>query len=95
MLDNVVKVLKMLPNKVADAAVFQDCFEGAVGGLVSHCRTVDGDIVNVGDRVLGNVWLKDVHHVIMEDGDHVSPTHWQFGEMEGAIWCLKSGVVAG
>ena len=48
-----------------------------------------------GHCVLGNLWLKDVHHVIMEDGHSVSPTHQEFSEVEGAVWCLKSGVVAG
>ena len=84
----------MLPNEVADATVFWDCFKGAVRGLVSHCGTVDGDIVDVGDHILGNLQLKNVHHVVVEDGDSVSPTHRKFGEMEGAIWCLESGVVA-
>ena len=31
----------------------------------------------------------------MEDGDSVSPTHREFGEMEGTIWGLESGVVMG
>ena len=65
----------MLPDEAANAAVLRNCFEGAIGGLVSRCRTLDGDIVNVGDRVLGNLWLKDVCHVVVEDGDRVSPTH--------------------
>ena len=85
----------MLPDKAANAAVFRDCFEGAVRGLVSRYGTSDGDIIDVGDSVLGNLWLKDVRHVVVEDGDHVSPTHWEFGETEGTIWCLESGVVAG
>ena len=85
----------MLPDEAANAAVLWDCFEGAVGGLVSRCGTSDGDIVNVGDRVLGNLRLKDVHHVVVEDGDRVSPTHREFGETEGAVWCLESGVVVG
>ena len=85
----------MLPDKATNAAVLWDCFEGAVGGLVSRCRTSDGDIVDVGDGVLWNLWLNDVHHVVMEDGDHVSPTHREFGETEGAIWCLESRVVVG
>ena len=85
----------MLPDEVANAAVFRDCFEGAVGGLVSRCRTSDGDIINVEDHVLGNLQLKDVCHIVVEDGDRISPTHWEFGEMEGAIWCLESGIVTG
>ena len=52
MLDDAVEVLKVLPDKVADTAVLRDCLEGAVGGLVSHCGTSDGDIVNVEDHVL-------------------------------------------
>ena len=83
----------MLPNEMADAAVFWHGLKGAIGGLVSRCRTTDGDIVNVGDRVLGNLWLKDMHHVVMEDGDSISPTHQEFGEPEHSIWCLKGGVV--
>ena len=83
----------MLPDEAADPAVFRDCFEGAVGGLVSCCGTSDGDVIDVGDRVLGNLWLKDVRHVAVEDGDHVSPTHREFGETKGTIWCLESGVV--
>ena len=63
----------MLSDEASNAAVLQDC---AVGSLVSHCGTSDGDIVDVGDRVLGNLRLKDVHHIVMEDGDHISPTHW-------------------
>ena len=85
----------MLPDKAANAAVFQDCFEGAIGGLVSRCRTSDGDVVDVGDSVLGNLQLKDVHHIVVEDGDHISPTHREFCETEGTVWCLESGVVAG
>ena len=83
----------MLPDEATNAAVLWNCFKGAVRGLVSCCGTSDGDIVNVGDHVLGNLWLKDVCHIVVEDGDHVSPTHREFGEMKGAIWCLKSGVV--
>ena len=95
MLDDAVEVLKMLPDEATNAAVLWDCLKGAVGGLVSCCRPSDGDIVDVGDSVLGNLQLKDMHHVVMEDGDSVSPTHWEFGEMEGAVWCLKSGIVTG
>ena len=85
----------MLPNEAADATVLRDGLKGAIGSLVSHCGTLNGDIVDVGDHVLGNLWLKDVHHVIMEDGDCISPTHWEFGETKGTVWCLESGVVAG
>ena len=85
----------MLPDEAMNAAVLRDCLEGAVGGLVSRGGTSDGDIVDVGDHVLGNLWLKDVHHVVVEDGDHISPTHWEFGKTEGTIWGLESGVVAG
>ena len=74
-MDDAVEVLKVLPDKVADTAVLWDCLEGAVGGLVSHCGTSDGDVINVGDHVLGNLQLKDVRHVVVEDGDCVSPTH--------------------
>ena len=66
----------MLPDKAANATVLQNCFEGAIRGFISRCGTSDGDIVNVGDRVLGNLRLKDVRHVVVEDGDCVSPTHW-------------------
>ena len=85
----------MFPNKVADATVLWDCLKGAIGGLVSCCGTANGDVVDVGDCVLRNLWLKDVHHVLMEDGDSASPTHQECGEMKGAVWCLKSGVVTG
>ena len=86
-------VLKMLPNKAADAAVLWDGLKGTIGGLVSCCRTTDGDIVDIGNCVLGNLQLKDVHYVIVEDGDSISPTHGEFGEMKGAVWHLESGVV--
>ena len=85
----------MLPDKATNATVLRDCLEGAIGGLVSRDGTSDGDIVNVGDCVLGDLRLKDVRHVVVEDGDHVSPTHREFGETEGAIWGLESGVVVG
>ena len=85
----------MLPDEAANAAVFRDCLKGAVGGLVSRCGTSDGDVVDVGDSVLGNLWLKDVRYVIVEDGDRISPTHREFGETEGAVWRLESCVVAG
>ena len=85
----------MLPDKAADPTVLQDCLEGAIGGLVSRCGTTDGDVVDVGDRVLGNLRLKDVHYVVVEDGDSVSPTHREFHETEGAVWGLESGVVMG
>ena len=85
----------MLPDEAANAAVFQDCLEGAIGGLVSQCGTTDWDIIDVGDCVLRNLWLKDVCYVVMEDRDSISPTHQRFGEMQGTIWCLESGVVVG
>ena len=78
-----------------DAVVLWDGLEGAISSSVSCCRTTNGDVIDVGDHVLGNLQLKDVHYVIVEDGDCVSPTHQEFGEMNGAIWCLESGVVAG
>ena len=95
MLDDAVEVLKVLPDEAADPAVLWECLKGAISGLVSRCGTMDGDIVDVGDRVLGNLRLKDVRHIVVEDGDSVSPTHWEFGETEGAVWGLESGVVAG
>ena len=76
-------------------AVLWDCLKGAIGSLVSRCGTSDGDIVNVGDHVLGNLQLKDVCYVIVEDGDSISPTHQKFGEMQGAVWGLESGVAVG
>ena len=93
MLDDVIEVLKMLPDKAANATVLWDCLEGAIRGLVSWCGTSDRDIVDVGDRVLGNLQLKDVRHIIVEDGDSISPTHQEFGETKGTVWCLESGVV--
>ena len=95
MLDDVVEVLKVLPDKAVDPTVLWDCRKGAISGLVSRCGTSDGDIVDVGDRVLRNLWLKDVHHIVMEDGDSISPTHREFGVTEGAVWHLESGVVMG
>ena len=83
----------MLPDEAVNSAVLRDRLEGAVGGLVSRGGTSDGDIVDVGDRVLGNLRLKDVRHVVVEDGDSVSPTHWEFGETESAVRGLESGVV--
>ena len=85
----------MLPDEAMNPTVLWDCLKGTIGSLVSRCRTLDGDIVNVGDRVLGNLWLKDVHYVIVEDGDSVCPTHREFGETEGTVWGLESGVVVG
>ena len=85
----------MLPNKAADATVLRDGLKGAIGGLVSQCRTTNGDVVDVGDCVLGNLWSKDACHVVVEDGDSISPTHWEFGETKGTVWCLESGVVMG
>ena len=93
MLDNAVEVLKMLPDEAMNAAVLWDGLEHAIRGLVHRCGTTNGDIVDVGDHVLRNLRLKDVCHVVVEDGDSISPTHWEFGEMEGTIWCLESGVV--
>ena len=94
-LDDAVEVLKMLPDEATNATVLQNCFKGAVGGLVSCCGTTNGDVVDVGDCVLRNLWLKDVRHVVVEDGDSVSPTHREFGETEGTVWHLESGVVTG
>ena len=36
-----------------------------------------------------------MRHIVVEDGDRISPTHREFGEMEGTVWCLESGVVVG
>ena len=75
MLDDAIEVLKVPPDEVVDPTVLQDCLKGAVSCLVSRCGTSDGDIIDVGDCVLGNLQLKDVCHIIVEDGDSVSPTH--------------------
>ena len=64
-----------------------------IRGLVCCCRTVNGYVVNIGYGVLGNLRLKDVHRVVVEYGDCISPTHWEFGETERAIWCLEGNVV--
>ena len=85
----------MLPDEAVDPAVLQDCLEGAVGGLVSRCGSTNGDVVNVRDCVLGNLQLKDVRYVVVEDGDSVSPTHQEFGETEGTVQGLESCVVMG
>ena len=37
--------------------------------------------------------MRRLINIVMEDGDSISPTHQEFGEMEGAVWCLESGVV--
>ena len=95
MLDDAVEVLEMLPDELVDPTVLWDCLKGAIGGLVSRCGTTNGDVIDVGDRVLRNFRLKDVHHVVVEDGDSISPTHREFGQMKHAIWCLESGVVMG
>ena len=84
----------MLPDEVADAAILWDGFEGAIWGLLCHCGTVNGHIIDIGYGVLGNLWLKDVHYVVVKNGDCVSPTHWEFGETECTVRCLKDGVVA-
>ena len=84
----------MFPDKAVDTAVLRDCLEGAISGLVSGCRTSDGDIVDVGNHVLGNLRLKDVRYIVVEDGDSISPTHWELGETESTIRGLESGVVA-
>ena len=83
----------MLPDEAVDAAILQDGFKGAIRGLVCHCGAANGYIINVGYGVLWNLWLKDVCYIVMEDGDCISPTHWEFGEMECTVRCLKGGVV--
>ena len=88
-----VEVLEVLPDEVVNAAILQDGFEGAIGGLVCRCRATNGDIVDIGDHVLGNLQLKDVHYIVMENGDCISPTHRELGETECDIRCLKGGVV--
>ena len=94
MLNDAVEVLKVLPNKAVDATILWDGFEGAIGGLVHHYGTTNGYVIDIGYGELGNLWLKDVHHIIVEDGDSVSPTHQEFGEMEHIVRCLEGGVVA-
>ena len=74
-------------------AILWDGFEGAIGGLVCCGGAANGHIIDIGYGVLGNLWLKDVHYVIMENGNCISSTHQEFGETEHAIWCLKGGVV--
>ena len=73
-------VLEVLPDEVANATVLRDGFEGAIGGLVCCCGAVNGYIVDILYDVLRNLQLKDVHHVIMEDGYSIGPTHQEFGE---------------
>ena len=92
-LDDMVEVLKVLPDEVVDPDILQDGFEGAIGGLVCHGRATNGHIVDIGYGVLGNLQLKDVCHIIVEDGYSVGPTHQEFGQMEHTIWCSKGGVV--
>ena len=65
----------MLPDKVADLTVLWDGFKGAIGGLVCSCGATNRHVIDVWYSVLGNLWLKDMHNIIMEYGYYIGPTH--------------------
>ena len=75
MLDDAVEVLKMFPDKAADATVLCNYLKGAVLALGHSHGAVDGHVVYVGNGELGNLQLKDVHDIVMEYQNSVGPTH--------------------
>ena len=72
---NSVQVLKMLPDEVEDAIVLRDCPEGATLALIHSHGAVDGHIIDVGNGELGNLQLKDMCDIVMENQNSVGPTH--------------------
>ena len=75
MLDDVVEVSKMFPDKVVDATVLQDHLKGAVLALVHSRGATDGHVIYVENGELGTLWLKDMCDVIVEYWNSIGPTH--------------------
>ena len=93
-LDDAVEVLKMLPDEAADTAVLWDCLEGAVLALIHSCGVADVHVVDVGNGELGNLWLKNMSNVIVENWNSIGPTHGQLHMVEHAIQRLECHIVA-
>ena len=83
----------MLPDEAADAAVLQDCLEGAIWPLIHSCGAMDGHVVNVGNVELRNLWLKDMCDIIMENRNSIGPTHGQLRKAECTIRRLEHCII--
>jgi len=92
-LDNVVKVLEVFPDKVADSWVVGYAFFETVGEVVSPSRTADQNIVDIRYCSIRYFRLQDVGNVVMENRNGVSPAHRQGDKAKQSKWGLECGEV--
>ena len=72
-------ILRVFPDKSADAGVFWDGFVAAAVGFIVGRQPFDGTIVyeRVGNG--GNFRGKDKGNVIVKDGNRIGPALWKTG----------------
>ena len=70
-------------------------FEVSIRRTIVGSRSLDRDIVDVGDRPLRNFITKDVSDVVMEDQDRIGPAHRELGESHEPKGRLEGGEISG
>jgi hypothetical protein len=84
---------EMFPDKPANAGVLGDSFEDTIGAFVAGSWTKSGGIIKERNGVFGYLVFEDVGDISLENGDRVTPSHWNSGDAESTERGLEGGKV--
>jgi hypothetical protein len=87
--------LEVFSHEVSDARVLCDGLIAAIGTLITGRWAFDGDVVNIGNSELGDLWLENETNVFMKDQNAVGPTHQKGDKSLGPIGRLEGHIVLG
>jgi hypothetical protein len=65
----------MLPDEASDPAIFVERFVATIIEDIVAARSLDWDIVDIGDSDVRYLRLKNVSNIIVKYRDRISPTH--------------------
>ena len=74
-LNDSIDILEVLPNKVANAAIFQNSLEDSIIVLISRHGAVNRYIVDIWNSIFWNLGLKDVSYIVVKYGNRIHPSH--------------------
>src|SRR6267154_4420707 len=91
---NSIKTLEIFPYEVADSRVLGDCLVRTIVLYITHSRTSNRNIVDVGYGCVGYLALQNICDVVMEYRNRIRPTHWKSNQAKRSEGCLKRGVIS-
>ena len=85
---DVIYVVTMFPNKMADVGILRDCFIRAIWLFVTCVWAQDIDVIlKVGHNI--DLVLEDECNIILKNSRGVCPTLWKYSEAKHPEWCLE------